>query len=179
MSRNVTFSCDKLLGGPQAGIIAGKKRLVRKIANSPLMRTYRVDKITIAMLSAVLRSYINLEDRMSLPIFKFLNRSENKLKSLAESLLKEFTNHQIEAKISESEAFSGGGSLPQVRLDSYSVVLISPEGDKNFAKDVFQKLLKTETPVLGVLRKGELHFDVLTVFDDEIPLIGKMVRSVI
>lgn len=175
----VTFSCDKLLGGPQAGIIAGKRKLVRKIANSPLMRTYRVDKLTIAMLSKVLRSYINLEDRMNLPIFKFLDRSENELKSLAEGLLKEFSNHQIEAKICKSEAFSGGGSLPQVRLDSYSVVLISPDGDKSFAKDVFQKLLKTKIPVLGVLRKGELHFDVLTVFDDEISLIGKMVRSVI
>lgn len=175
----VTFSCDKLLGGPQAGIIAGKKKLIGKISASPLMRTYRVDKFTIAMLSAVLRSYIKIEDRTELPIFKSLKRTKDELRNSAKKLLKEFTRQNLDAEIRESEAFSGGGSLPQVIIDSYSVVLNSPGRDKDYSKNLYNKLLKTEIPVIPVLRKGKLHFDVLTISEEEIPLIGKIVQSVI
>ena len=174
----VTFSCDKLLGGPQAGIIAGKKKLLAKIAKNPLMRTYRVDKLTIAILSAVLRSYIKNKSNVNLPIFKLLQRKKEYLKTLAERLQTEFENLEINSEIKESKAFSGGGSLPQVNLDSYSVILIPPDGDKDFAKYVYRKLLTTEFPVLSILRKGEVHFDMLTIYEEDIPIIAKMVKRV-
>ncbi|MBT8380118.1 MAG: L-seryl-tRNA(Sec) selenium transferase [Ignavibacteria bacterium] len=173
----VTFSCDKLLGGPQAGIIAGKKKLIDKISKNPLMRTYRVDKLTIALLSAVLRAYIKNET--NLPIFKLLNRTKEELKVLAEKLYHEFQIHQIKSEIRESTAFSGGGSLPQVKLESYSVVLIPKEINNNFGKNVYKKLMQAEIPVLSILRKGEIHFDVLTIFEKDIPAVAQMVKSVI
>jgi L-seryl-tRNA(Ser) seleniumtransferase len=175
----VTFSCDKLLGGPQAGIIAGKKKLLDKISKNPLMRTYRVDKLTIAILSAVLRSYIKSKDRVDLPIFNLLQRKKEDLEYLARRLKQEFDNLQLNAVIRESEAFSGGGSLPQVKLDSYSVTLIPPDNNKNFAKNIYRRLLTTEFPVLSILRKGEIHFDVFTIFENDIPTITKMVKSVV
>lgn len=175
----VTFSCDKLLGGPQAGIIAGKNKLIEKISKNPLMRTYRVDKITIALLSAVLRSYIKKEESITLPIFKLLSRSEDELRLLAEKLKDEFEKFQIKAEVRKSEAFCGGGAMPQIKLESYSVVLQSKENNKNLAKNIYMKLLGAQTPVLSILRKGEIHFDVFTLFDDEIPLVAKMVSSVI
>jgi L-seryl-tRNA(Ser) seleniumtransferase len=174
----VTFSCDKLLGGPQAGIIAGKKKLLEKISKNPLMRTYRVDKLTIAILSAVLRLYIN-KNRVDLPIFYLLQRKKEELKYLAGRLKQEFENLQVNSEIKESRAFSGGGSLPQVQLESYSVVLIPPARDKNSAKNIYRKLLTAEVPVLSILRKGEIHFDVLTIFEEDIPTIARMVKSVV
>jgi L-seryl-tRNA(Ser) seleniumtransferase len=175
----VTFSCDKLLGGPQAGIIAGKKKLIDKVSQNPLMRTYRVDKITLAMLSAVLRAYIKKADRNNLPIFKLFKRSKEELKSLALKLVTEFEKHQIQAEIRESEAFSGGGSLPNVKLESYSVMLRLESNGKDYQRNLYKKLLQAETPILCILKKGEIHFDVLTVFEDDIPIIAKMVKSVI
>ncbi len=175
----VTFSCDKLLGGPQAGIIAGKNKLIEKISKNPLMRTYRVDKITIALLSAVLRSYIKKEESINLPIFKLLSRSEDELRLLAQKLKDEFEKFQIKAEVRKSEAFCGGGAMPQIKLESYSVVLQSKDNNKNLAKNIYMKLLGAQTPVLSILRKGEIHFDVFTLFDDEIPLVAKMVSSVI
>jgi L-seryl-tRNA(Ser) seleniumtransferase len=174
----VTFSCDKLLGGPQAGMIAGKKKLVEKISKNPLMRTYRVDKLTIAMLSEALRSYIKKEGENKLPIFNLLHRGKEELKSLAKKLSYEFDKNQIKNEIRESKAFAGGGSLPQVKLNSYSVVLTSSDNDKNFAKNIYRKLLVAEVPVLSILRKGEIHFDVLTIFKEDIPAIAKMIKSV-
>ena len=173
----VTFSCDKLLGGPQAGIIAGKKKLIERISKHPLMRTYRVDKLTIALLSAVLRSYILKKN--DLLLFKMLNRSGTELKSLAEKLVKELEKLQIKSDIRENETFCGGGSLPNVKLKSYSVVLNLVNHEKNYAKSIYKKLLLTESPVLSILRKGEIHFDVFTLFDDELPTIALMVKKVI
>ncbi len=175
----VTFSCDKLLGGPQAGIIAGKKKLMQRISKNPLMRTYRVDKITIAILSAVLRSYIKNNNKPDLPIFYLLNRKKEELKLLAEKLQLEFNKLQIKSEIRESKAFSGGGSMPQVSIDSYSVVLLPEKADKNFAKDIYQNMLRLETPVLSILRKGEVHFDVFTIFKEDISVIADMVNRVI
>ena len=175
----VTFSCDKLLGGPQAGIIAGKKNLIDKISKHPLMRTYRVDKLTIALLSAALRSYIMNDGRIDLPIYNMFYRTREELKSLAGKLCAEFKKQKIESEVRESEAFSGGGSMPNVKLSSYSVVLNLPGNEKNIAQNFYKKLLRAETPVLAILRKGEIHFDVLTIFDEDIPLIAKMVKSVL
>jgi len=175
----VTFSCDKLLGGPQAGIIAGKKKLLEKILKNPLMRTYRVDKLTIAILSEVLRLYIKKKNGVDIPVFNLLQRKKEDLKYLAGRLKQEFENLQVNADIKESEAFSGGGSLPQVKLESYSVVLIPPDNNKNFAKDVYRRLLTAEVPVVSILRKGEIHFDVLTINAEDIPDIARIVKSVV
>ena len=173
----VTFSCDKLLGGPQAGIIAGKKKLIERISKHPLMRTYRVDKLTIALLSAVLRSYIMKKN--DLLLFKMLNRSSTEFKSLTEKLVKELASFRIKSEVRERETFCGGGSLPNVKLKSYSVVLNLENHEKNYAKSIYKKLLLTESPVLSILRKGEIHFDMFTLFDDEIPTIALIVKKVI
>ena len=173
----VTFSCDKLLGGPQAGIIAGRKKLIERISKHPLMRTYRVDKLTIALLSNVLRSY--LMKKNDLPLFKMLNRSSAELKSLAEKLVEELKKFKLKSDLRESETFCGGGSLPNKKMSSYSVILNLQNREKNYAQKVYRNLLQTETPVLSILRKGEIHFDVFTLFEDDFPKIALMVNEVI
>jgi L-seryl-tRNA(Ser) seleniumtransferase len=173
----VTFSGDKLLGGPQAGIIAGRKELISKLAKAPMMRTLRVGKLTIAALTAVLRYYLKDEDLLTkIPIFMMLNRDDSERSRLANLLKKELNNYDIECEITYSPAQTGGGTLPQLQLKSKAVMLIS--ADKKFAKRIFSGLLKLDRPILGILREGNLLFDVLTVFEEDILFIAKAVNSI-
>ncbi|MCK4358681.1 MAG: L-seryl-tRNA(Sec) selenium transferase [Candidatus Cloacimonetes bacterium] len=175
----ITFSCDKLLGGPQAGIVAGKKELINKIAKTPLMRALRVGKMTIAALSTVLKYYINEEElRSKIPIFMMLKRTKIELHSLAQKLLEELKKYSVKARIVESTAHSGGGTLPRLKIDSYSVMLTSPKNYKKFAESVFKNLLKLERPILGILREGNLHFDVLTIFEEDIHFIAREIHEI-
>jgi len=176
----ITFSCDKLLGGPQAGIVAGKRKFISKLAKAPLMRTYRVDKMIMSTLSTVLKNYIKDEDiTKSLPIFEMLARNKKDLESLANLLQSELRKYDIESAIEESLAHVGGGTVPYLNLNSYSVKVVVNDKDKKTSERIFYKLLKSEIPILGILRKGELHFDVLSLFQEDIPIIAKTISEVI
>ena len=175
----VTFSGDKLLGGPQAGIIVGKKELISQLEKAPLMRVLRVGKMTFAALSAVISKYLNEDELFSrLPIFQMINRNQADLQKMAKSLNAEFSRYKIPAKIVKSPAYCGGGTLPHLKIDSFAVQLIS-EQTKNFAENLFYSLLNLEKPILGILREGDLLFDVMTIFEDEIPYIAESVFKII
>ncbi len=170
----VTFSGDKLLGGPQAGIIAGKKKYVSKIARDPMMRALRVGKMTYAALSAVIKCYLKDEDLLTkVPIFEMLNRDEKELKRLAQKLSDDLNKNIIENEIVTSKAQVGGGTLPDLVIDSLAVKLIS--NDKSFAKRTFDKLLELDRPILGILREGNLIFDVQSIFEKDIEYIAEQV----
>ncbi len=174
----VSFSGDKLLGGPQAGIIAGRSDLIRKIAKAPMMRALRVGKITIAALSAVMRFYMKDEDLLTkVPIFEMLNRKKNDLKKLADELTSEFEKFNIKSEIIESKAQCGGGTLPQLKIDSLAVKIIH-NGNRNYAKKLHQKLLELDKPILGILREGDLLFDVLSIKEKDIKYIAESMNSV-
>jgi len=175
----VSFSGDKLLGGPQAGIIAGKHELIQKIAKAPMMRALRVGKMTIAALSAVMRFYINDKDLLSkVPIFKMLNKKPNELRYLAEKLVSELNEFDIKTEIIKSKAQCGGGTLPQLKINSIAVKIIHDQNRK-YVKKIHQKLLELEKPILGILREGDLLFDVLAISEKEISYIAQAVDSVI
>ncbi|RLC51444.1 MAG: L-seryl-tRNA(Sec) selenium transferase [Candidatus Cloacimonadota bacterium] len=170
----VTFSGDKLLGGPQAGIIAGKKKYVSKMARDPMMRALRVGKMTYAALSAVIKCYLKDEDLLTkVPIFEMLNRDEKELKRLAQKLSDDLNKNIIENEIVTSKAQVGGGTLPDLVIDSLAVKLIS--NDKSFAKRTFDKLLELDRPILGILREGNLIFDVQSIFEKDIEYIAEQV----
>ncbi len=176
----VMFSGDKLLGGPQAGIIVGRKELIRKIAKAPLMRTLRVGKFTISALSTVISYYLKEEKLLNnLPMFMLLNRNKNELEKLAEKLLQEFKKNNIKAEIVDSFAQVGGGTLPDLKIDSYAVKLINSNKDEKFAEKLFKKLLQLEQPVLGILREGNLLFDVHSIFEEDIQIIYEAVDMIL
>jgi L-seryl-tRNA(Ser) seleniumtransferase len=173
----VTFSGDKLLGGPQAGIIAGRAELVKKLAKAPLMRALRVGKLTIAGLSSVCRSYIKSSDLTSRnQTFGFLGRSREQILGLASKLQALLHDRGVNAAVVESRGQCGGGSLPGLFIDSAAVKLVfEPGKDRKkhtSAERVFRKLLDGPRPVLGVLREGDLVFDLLTVEEEELPGIA-------
>ena len=180
----VTFSCDKLLGGPQAGIIAGKKELVNRLSCAPMMRALRVGKLTLAFLNAALRYYLDDEILIStMPLFKMLERSISELERLARTLQKELESHHIDAITIESTGQCGGGTLPYLEIKSYAVMLKPGRERKKdkvkWAEEIFRKLHFLERPVIGVLRKGDIIFDVLSVFEEDIPCIARAIARVV
>jgi L-seryl-tRNA(Ser) seleniumtransferase len=178
----VCFSGDKLLGGPQAGIIVGRRDLIRKLAKAPLMRALRPGKLTIAALSAACRTYLTDERLMSdNPAFAMLSTSLATVTRRAEQLQAKLTSLGVDSIVVESSAQVGGGSLPDVVLTSKAVSLATPEASaKNpgkYAERIHRKLLGLACPVVGVLREGRLLFDVLTVFDSDIEIAASEIAQ--
>ncbi len=174
----VAFSGDKLLGGPQAGILVGKTNLIVQISRAPLMRALRVGKLTLAALSAACRGYLREEELPTInPIFAMLERSREDLEKLASSLLDELRRLGIEAQTIKSSGRCGGGTLPDLEINSIAVEVLPSNGieDKTqtFAERLYGRLLQVETPVLAVLREGRILFDVLTLFPKNIPDVAR------
>ena len=174
----VLFSGDKLLGGPQAGILAGKKEWIQKIEKDPLMRAFRCDKMTLAALEATLRIYLNEEAALrEIPVLRLLGLApeelQNRAAQLAELLRKAPTLASVE--VVEDFAFVGGGSLPDQRLKTW-VVEVKPRdlGDEEFA----QRLRLGTPAVMGRVRDGKLVFDVRTIFPEQTAALVEAVRRI-
>ncbi len=172
----VTFSCDKLMGGPQAGIIDGRKDLITQISKSPLMRALRVDKITIAILSEIIKLHLN-EDELykQLPLFQKLNRSKDELFSLAEQLKNKLMDYSIDSEIIESKAQIGGGSLPHIELSSFAVRLKLKVTEKSYSDRLYNIMLQADYPIVSILREGNILFDILTVESEEIDSMAETI----
>jgi len=180
----ITFSGDKLLGGPQAGIIAGKKDYVSLLAKAPLMRALRVGKLTLATLSFVIRRYLDDQTlAQSLPLYSMLEKSEEELKVKAETIVNKLNKSGIKAKVVKSIGQCGGGTLPILELNSFAVALISDHKSQkersHFAENIFQKLLTLDYPVIGILRQGEILFDVLTLFENDFSYIESAIAETV
>ena len=180
----VAFSGDKLLGGPQAGIVAGKKDLVVRLAKAPMMRALRVGKLTIAALSAACRNYLN-EDSLKNrnPMFGMFERTAEQLDNMAAEIRIRLEKLGVESVIIESDGRCGGGTLPELAVKSKAVSLNLPGENKKKksarAKKVFKKLLDMDPPVLGILREGKIVFDVLTIFERDIQYIAEAVKKAV
>jgi L-seryl-tRNA(Ser) seleniumtransferase len=117
----VTFSGDKLIGGPQAGIVAGRANLIARLRNNPLLRALRVGKLTIAALGATLRCYRGRAARERLPLYRKLAATLDELRERAKAYEKALPN----ASVGESVAYVGGGALPQASIASMAIAVPS------------------------------------------------------
>ncbi len=166
----ISFSGDKLLGGPQAGIIVGKNEFISKIEKNPMMRALRVGKLTLAGLSAVMQSYLNDDSLIkNIPIFNFLSRTQEELENLAIQLQNNLKKNDIESEIIDNEGQCGGGTLPHLRIKSKAIKLILNKEIK--ASEIYRNLLLLKIPVLSILKKGEIIFDTLALSENDIPII--------
>jgi L-seryl-tRNA(Ser) seleniumtransferase len=163
----VLFSGDKLLGGPQAGILAGRKDLVQRVEKDPLMRAFRLDKMTLASLEATLRLYLNEPAALrEVPGLRMLGTPLSALRQRAEALAVRLRAVEGVAavRVSEDVAYVGGGSLPDQALKT--CVLEVQARDRSDAE--LAQRLRTGTPaVMGRLRDGQLVLDVRTVFPEQ------------
>jgi L-seryl-tRNA(Ser) seleniumtransferase len=175
----VTFSGDKLLGGPQAGIILGKQRYLDAIKQNPLLRALRVDKFTLAALEVTLREYFDPEKAVkSIPVLKMLTATQEELKKKAKTLLRQITRKAKEAyEMSVEEDFSqaGGGSLPLQTLPTWVVTLIP----RSFSvAELDKRLRKHHPPIVARINQERLLIDVRTVFAHEMPIISEALERV-
>ena len=162
----ITFSGDKLLGGPQCGIIAGRKDLITKIKKNPLKRALRCDKMTIAAFSTLLKLYENPERaKLEIPTLRLLNRKETDIYKVAEKLypsIKSKISNIAEVKIIKCKSQIGSGSLPVELLPSYGVEISAKNLKRNSNKllqSISKKFRELPIPVIGRLSKNSLIFD--------------------
>jgi L-seryl-tRNA(Ser) seleniumtransferase len=174
----VTFSGDKLLGGPQAGIILGKKEYIEKIKRHPLTRALRIDKLTLSALEAVLKIYRN-EDYEKIPVLKMLLKSPEEMEKTAKKLageLKKVVLDEGAIEIMDDASAVGGGSLPGVELPTKVVAIairtLSPD-------DLAKRLRSARIPVIGRIKKDKFLLDIRTLSEDDLKVIPEMVGSVL
>jgi L-seryl-tRNA(Ser) seleniumtransferase len=163
----VMFSGDKLLGGPQAGVIVGRARLIRSIEKHPLVRAVRVDKMTLAALQATLAIY--LEGRANeLPLWHMLTASSDVLRSraqhLARSIEEELSSSGVKAEVVPTEAVAGGGSLPASQLVSFAVAVSHPERS---ASNIAARLRVGNPPVVGRIENDAVLIDMRAVLPNQ------------
>jgi L-seryl-tRNA(Ser) seleniumtransferase len=174
----VLFSGDKLLGGPQAGIVAGKKEWVQQIERDPLMRAFRLDKMTLAALEMTLRIYQNEENALrAVPVLRMLAVPLDELRRRAEGLAARLRDvNGLSVETSQDLAYVGGGSLPDQPMKTWVVEVVADGlGDSEFARR-----LRTGSPaVMARLRDSKLVLDVRTIFPaQERALVDAMRRAV-
>ena len=169
----VSFSGDKLLGGPQAGIIVGKKAIVDKLKKHPLTRAMRVDKMTLAALEATLRSYdAGLMDEI--PTIAMLSAKPAQLRAKADILCALMTKAGIAAEVVPTEGQVGGGSVPTQMLSSYAVA-VQPAGVN---LDQLETNLRLGSPaIIGRINHDRFLLDVRTLRESDFEAIVKAVAE--
>jgi L-seryl-tRNA(Ser) seleniumtransferase len=175
----VTFSGDKLLGGPQAGIIAGRKEYIRKIAKHPLARAVRVDRLTLSVLESTLRIYAESERVVErIPVLSMLTMPVDRLERRAERLVELLAGIEPYAEIAVETEYSqvGGGSLPLERIETRVISVLPKSMTLN---QLEEGLRMADTPVIGRIARDRFLIDVRTVFDHQLPVLAKMLRLVL
>ncbi len=173
----VTFSGDKILGGPQAGIIVGKKEYIEKMKRNQLTRALRVDKITIAALEATFRLYLEEEKAVKeIPTLRMLTYTIEELKEKADQLHEIIKDKNIDAVVNIEDGYSqvGGGSMPLERIKTKVITMIP---NTISVASLERKLRLSENHIIGRVYDEKYVLDVRTIFEDEFEQIGKEVEK--
>jgi L-seryl-tRNA(Ser) seleniumtransferase len=157
----VCFSGDKLLGGPQAGIVAGRADLVEQLRRHPLQRALRADKLTLAALEGTLR--LAIERPEELPVLRMLREPAASVHERAERLAR-----LVGGEVEETVARAGGGALPLAELPSYACAV---------EEALAEKLRAADPPVVGIVRDGRLLLDCRTLTDVEIDEVAQAIAA--
>src|SRR5206468_7661024 len=157
----VCFSGDKLLGGPQAGIVVGRSELVERLRRHPLQRALRADKLTLAALEGTLLLYLDAPERI--PVVRMLREDVAAVRARAERLASE-----VDGEVEETVARVGGGALPLAEIPSFACAV--EEGLAAALRD-------HDPPVVGIVRDGRLLLDCRTLADDELAEVAAAVRA--
>ena len=174
----VSFSGDKLLGGVQAGIIVGKKEYIEKMKKNQLTRALRVDKFTLSALEAVFSYYIDEELAISkIPTLNMLTIKIDELYSKAQKFIEYLgSNNEFSYEIIDIDSEVGAGSLPTQKLPSKAVKVISKSFTEN---ELEEKLRNNKIPIIARIHKGNLIFDIRTIFENEFCIIKDALNSLI
>ena len=175
----VSFSGDKLLGGPQAGIIVGKKKYIDKMKKNPLTRAFRIDKFTATILEMIFHEYLNEENAIkNIPVLSLITKDLKEIEKNANTLFNKIENLKDVADINIKDTLSqiGGGSLPAERIKSKSVTIMP----KNISTQSLEaKLRAGKNPVVGRISEEKLILDMRTVLEDEIDILAQKLIDIL
>ena len=172
----ISFSGDKLLGGPQAGIIVGKNEWIKKIKRNHLLRALRCDKITLGLLAIVLQGYLNtqqtIKNNATLSLFNRDKNMQSKfIKNLSSSIKRK---DHITLKTVSVFGKVGSGAYPLAKIPAMALQITS---SKISAEKIARKLRLNETPIFGYIDNDEYFLNMLTVFQDEVSTIAEAVNK--
>ncbi len=174
----VTFSGDKLLGGPQAGIIVGKKAIIDKIKKNPMNRALRIDKFTLAGLETVLRNYYDLDMALAnVPTLTMLTAASDTIKKKGQAILRRLggaTKQKNVIELRKTESKVGGGAMPEHGLASWALVL-HPKSGK--AATLEKQLRSRDIPIIGRIEDEKMILDLRTIQEGDIPVLVDMLKA--
>jgi len=173
----VTFSGDKLLGGPQAGIIVGKKKYIEAMKKNQLTRALRVDKMTIAALEATLKLYLDEKTALKeIPTLRMISISEEELREKAEKFTEIIKKSDFISEIIEDRAEVGGGSYPSSYLKSIAVKLTH---NKKTSTEIERLLLLEEIPIITRIKENSIILDMRTLREKEFDLVADSLMKIV
>ena len=168
----IAFSGDKLLGGPQAGIVVGGTAYIARLRANPLIRALRVDKLTIAALGATLQAYASVEQREEIPLYRMLAASTEELRARGRSYVEALSPDRVQ--LADTLSFVGGGSLPETSLESIAVALRCSEGADALAR----RLRRGDPAILGRVDDGAVLLDLRSILpEQDAPVIAALRRA--
>jgi L-seryl-tRNA(Ser) seleniumtransferase len=172
-----TFSGDKLLGGPQGGVIVGKREYIEKIQKNPMTRAMRIDKLTLAGFEATLMEYIDEEKAVeNIPTLRMLLQKPEEIKERANKIAKRLKKEMKEVHINVmgDSSRAGGGALPEVDLPTY---VVSIKSDEISVNELEERLRKGTPPIIARIKEDSLIIDARTVRDRDLSGLVKGIRS--
>ena len=173
----VTFSGDKLLGGPQAGIIAGRRDLIERLKKHPLYRALRVDKLINAALESTLEAY-RRKTESEIPVIAMLGLDKTAIRERVERIAAELgsvTTNSLTVQILDGVSAVGGGAAPAAKLDTALLALSHP---KIKSEDLERSLRKGDPPVIARIENGLVLLDLRTVAAEDEPILIQRIRAV-
>lgn len=181
----VLFSGDKLLGGPQCGIIAGKSAAITRLRKHPLVRALRVDKMTLAALEATLLHYLKGEAESQVPVWRMIAATPEYLRDRAEKWLTVLQEGGVDAQLQSGESAVGGGSLPGDTLPTWLVAIEpGPHSSAPYSAEeagmAAARLRRAPLPIVARVERGRLLLDPRTVLEEqEQMLLDELIRSLV
>jgi L-seryl-tRNA(Ser) seleniumtransferase len=170
----VTYSGDKLLGGPQAGLISGREDLVHKMQSNSLFRALRVDKLTYAALEATLLAYIK-RDHNAVPALRMMQLSKSEITKRAETLISGINSQKIVVDLIDGESLIGGGSAPSAVLPTTLIALTSRSLSAN---ELATRLRTCNPPVITRVEEGRVLLDLRTVFPAQDEVLRQILAQI-
>ena len=164
----VTYSGDKLLGGPQAGLISGRADLITRMRANSLFRALRVDKLTYAALEATLLAYVK-RDHDAIPTLKMMRLTKEEIGKRAESLAAPVRSSKLNIEITDGESVIGGGAAPSSVLPTR---LLAVSSEHLSADEMAARLRAFDPPIIARVEQGRVLLDLRTVFEDQDPSVA-------
>lgn len=170
----VTYSGDKLLGGPQAGLLSGTSALITRMRQNSLFRALRADKLTYAALEATLLAYVK-HDYDSIPAVRMMHLSKEAIEQRAQAVADATSSQQLTVEVTDGESILGGGATPAAKLPTTLLAVTSRDLS---AEQLAARLRASAPPIVGRVEDGRLLLDLRTVFPEQDKIVSESLRAV-